>query len=98
MPLRSKVIEKSIHVQKQDYLQRNVLLYIYQSSFRANRFTDTCFSRLTGMILNGSENGKHTGMILIDLQRAFDTLDHLILLDKTNCIDFSDKAIKWFHS
>ena len=82
----------------QDYLQRNKLLYGYQSGFRANHSTDTCLSQLTGMILNGAENGKHTGMILIDLQKAFDTLDHKILLAKLRCIGFSGKTIKWFHS
>ena len=45
------------------------------------------------MILNGAENGKHTGMILIDLQKAFDTSDHKILLDKMKCIGFSDKTM-----
>ena len=47
------------------------------------------------MILNSAENGKHTGMILIYLLKAFDTLDHEILLDKTKCIDYSDKTIKF---
>ena len=37
-------------------------------------------------------------MILIDLRRIFDTLDHTILLHKMECIGFSDKTIKWFHS
>ena len=45
-----------------------------------------------------AENGKHTGMILIDLQKAFETLEHTSLLDKMKCIGFSDKTIKWFHS
>ena len=45
------------------------------------------------MILNNAENGKHAGMILIDLQKAFDTLDLKILLEKRKCISFSDKAI-----
>ena len=50
------------------------------------------------MILNGAENGKHAGMIFIDLQKAFDTLDHTIFLGKMKCIGFSDKTIKWFYS
>ena len=45
LSLISNVIEKSIHDQKQGYLQRNQLLYIYQSGFRANHSTDTCLSR-----------------------------------------------------
>ena len=92
------MIEKSIHYQTQDYLQRNELLYSYQSGFEANHSTDTCLSQLTKMILHGAENGKHTGMILIDLHKAFDALDHKILLDKMKWIGFSDKTLKWFQS
>ena len=43
LPLTSKVIEKSIHDQTQDYFQRNEVLHSYQSGFRANRSTDTVF-------------------------------------------------------
>lgn len=39
-------------------------------------------SQLTVMILNGAGNEKQTGMIFINLQKAFDALDHIILLDK----------------
>ena len=73
LPSISKVIEKSIHYQIQDYLQRNEMQYIYQSGFRANHSTDTCLSRLTDMILNSAENGKYPELILIDLQKVFDT-------------------------
>ena len=76
------------------------MLCSYQSGFRANHSADTCLSQLTDMILNGAENEKkkHTGMILIDLQKAFDPLYHNFLLDKMKCIGFLDKKIKWFHS
>ena len=50
------------------------------------------------MKLKGAENGKYSGMILINPQKAFDTLDHKILLDQMKCMSFSDKTIKWFHS
>ena len=37
-------------------------------------------------------------MILIDLQKAFDTINHEILLKKLEAIGFSDKCIRWFWS
>ena len=44
------------------------------------------------MILNGAENWKQIAMILIYLQKPFDTLDYKILLDKIKCIGFIDKT------
>ena len=70
------------------------MLYSYQSSFGASYSIETCLSQLTDMILNGAENGLHTGLILIDLQKAFNNLDHKLLLGKMmKYIGFSDKAI-----
>ena len=37
-------------------------------------------------------------MILIDLQKSFDTIDHEILLQKLKAIRFSENSIKWFKS
>ena len=39
-----------------------------------------------------------SGMILIDLQKAFDTIDHKILIEKMKCMGFSNDVIKWFES
>ena len=39
-----------------------------------------------------------TGMILIDLQNAFDTIDHDILLKKLSALGFSNNTIGWFKS
>ena len=50
------------------------------------------------MILNGAKNGKDTGMILIDLQKAFNTLDHKKFYWTNEVHPFSDKTMKWFHS
>ena len=40
----------------------------------------------------------YTGMILIDLQKVFDTINHKILLDKLLPIGFSKKPISWYES
>ena len=38
----------------------------------------------------------HTGIILVDLQKAFDTLDHGFLLEKLEYVGFRESVIKWF--
>ena len=49
-------------------------------------------------ILKGFDDSLVTGMILIDLQKAFDTINHDILLKKLSIIGFSDHTVKWFQS
>ena len=92
----SKIIGKSIYYQLQDYLQGNGQLYKYQPSVRANFSADLCLAQLTDFVLTGLDKGMHTGMILIDLQKEFHTLDHKILLEKIICLGFKAPVIKWF--
>ena len=40
----------------------------------------------------------NTGMILMDLQKAFDRLDHKFFLEKMTCLGFKTPVIKWFES
>ena len=57
-----------------------------------------CLSFLADKVLKGFDEGLLTGMILIDLQKAFDTIDHEILLQKLKAMKFSESTIKWFKS
>ena len=94
----SKIIEKNIQNQIQEYLDNNGLLYKYQSGFCANFSADPCLVKLTDIILRGMDKGFHTGMILVNLQKVFGTLDHTVLLQKIECIGFKESVIKWFQS
>ena len=71
-------------------------MYDYQLGFRKNHSTDFCFSFLNDKTLKGFDKGLFTGMILIDLQKVFDKINHEILLGKLYAIGFSEKAIAWF--
>ena len=81
-----------------EYLTDKDILYKYQSGFRKNHSTDTSLSYLTNKILTGFDSGLLTGMILIDLQKAFDTINHDILPKKMASLGFSNHSIKWFQS
>ena len=49
-------------------------------------------------ILKDFDDGLVTGMILIDLQKVFDTINHDMRLKKLSIIGFSDHTVKWFQS
>ena len=98
LPIVSKIIEKVIHNQTMNDLTEKSILYRHQSGFRKNHPTDTSLAYLTDKILTGFHSGLLTGMILIGLQKAFDTINHNILLRKMSALRFSDRSINWFQS
>ena len=68
-------------------------MYNYQSGFRENHSDDLCLFFLDDKILKGFNKGLFKGMILIDLQKVFDTINHEILLGKLHAIGFSEKTV-----
>ena len=98
LPIVSKIFEKVIHEQTMEYLTENNILYKYQSGFRKNHSTDTLLSYLTNKIMTCFDSGLLTGMILIHLKKAFDTINHDILLKKMASLGFSNHSKKWFQS
>ena len=98
LPVISKILEKVIYDQIIEFVTKKNILYKFQSGFRKFHSTDSCLSYLQDKVAKGFDSGLLTGMILIDLQKAFDTIDHKILIEKTKCMGFSNDVIKWFES
>ena len=96
LPLISKIMEKVIHYQTQSFLMDNNILYKYQSGFHGNHSTASCLSYVNNKMIEGFDAGQITGMILIDLQKAFDTIDHKILLDKLTHLGFYSQRSKYY--
>lgn len=94
----SKVVEKVVYDQIETYLDEKKLLYKFQSGFRGRFSTDTCLIHLTDFIKFEMDKGHLIGMVLLDLQKAFDTVDHDILLMKMEALGFSQDVIRWFRS
>ena len=96
MPILPKIIEKVVHNQLIEHLEKHDILYEYQSGFRSKHSVNTCIAHLSNQMLKCFESGKSAGMTLIHLQKAFDTLDHDIILDKMKYLGFALETIDWF--
>ena len=92
----SKVLEKAVYKQLEKFLTSNNLMYEFQSGFRSSYSTDSCLIHLIDHIKSQTAKGLFTGMVLLDLQKAFDTVDHNILGEKLKVIGV--ESVSWFKS
>ena len=98
LPVTSKTIERVVHNQLIKHLEKYEIIFDYQSGFRSKHSVNTCLVQLSNQILKRFEARRSTGMIFIDLQKAFDTFDHQILLKKLKYIGFSTETVRRFES
>ncbi len=96
LSITSKILERAVYTQLEYYLCENRLLYDLQSGFRGNYSTDSCLIYLQDRIRSQTALGLYTGMVLLDLQKAFDTVDHAILCQKLQAIGM--ESVEWFRS
>ena len=80
------------------YLVKNGLLYKLQSAFRKGYSTESALIKLTDQILFNMDNDEVTAMIFVDFRKAFDVVDHQLLLTKLKLYRVSDSALSWFTS
>ena len=98
LPTISKIIERSAHVQLCTYLEQNKLLSQSQFGFGQKRSTSTALVEFTDQILESMDKGRVTGAVFLDLRKAFDTVDHLILVNKLKSLGVAGKSLAWFRS
>ena len=80
LPVFFKILEKVIHDQTMEFITKKKFLYKFQLGFRKFCSTDSYLLYLQDKVAKGFGSGLLTGMILINSQKAFDTIDHKILI------------------
>ena len=78
-------------------MRDNNLLYELQSAFRSGYSTETALIRLTDQILT-MDNDELTGLVFIDFRKAFDVIDHELLLKKLSIYGVCPSSVTWFKS
>ena len=93
-----KIIEKLMHKRLYEFLEVNNILFENQFGFRKNNSTVYALMEITEKIKESIDNNKLGCGIFIDLKKAFDTVNHKILLSKLEHYGIRGNLLSWFES
>ena len=94
----NKIFEKIIYSRLLKFINKTNILYKYQYGFRKNHSTEHALIELVDQIRSSIGENKMTCGIFIDLSKAFDTVNHQILLHKLEHYGIRGKALELFKS
>ena len=97
LPVISKVFEKVVHKQVYDYFVSNNLFFRNQYGYRKYHSTEHAALELVDRIYESLDKGEIPITIFLDLSKAFDTINHSILLEKTSKVWLSFRRAQLVH-
>ena len=98
LPTCSKIIEQTAQKQLASHLERNHLLHPLQSGFRSKHSMASTLLRTVDEWYRSLDSGMMIGVLFLDVAKAFDTVDHSILLSKLPSYGLSSSTINWLTS
>ena len=94
----TKAFEKIVYNKLFNFICNNNILYDHQYGFRKGRSTQQAIITLVDRITKSQDIGNIVITLLIDLKKAFDTIDHRILLRKLYSYRIKGTMFKWIES
>ena len=94
----SKIYERLMHSRIIKFLDQNNSLNDMQYGFRPGRSCEHALLKAQDIILDSLNKRQVSLLLLIDFSKAFDMVEHNILLDKLQHYGIRGTALKWFHS
>ena len=80
-------------------LDANCALDTFQSGFRSNHRTETALVKVVNYLRINADSKKRSVLALVDLNTAFDTVDHDILIDRLeNWVGLTGPVLNWFRT
>jgi retron-type reverse transcriptase len=91
-------LKKIVYAQIYEYLIKYKLIHPNQSGFRSKHSCVTALTKIVDHILKEMDQGNYTGVLLLDFKKAFDMVNHTILLSKLKVYKLDDLSLNWFRS
>ena len=98
LPLPGKIVEKLMHKQLLEYIEINSLITDNQHGFRKEHSCIHSIAQLTDFVGKKMDAGYPTLAAFVDFRKAFDCVQHPILLRKLTRLGLHDSVVKWFSS
>ena len=96
LPVTSKVLEAVVRDQVTSHLQGHNLLSPWQSGFRPGHSTTTTLLHVTSEWYSALDQGFVVGAVFLDIAKAFDTVNHTLLLSRLANLGFDPATCEWF--
>ena len=98
LPTLSKIAERHVRNAVYSFLSENYWIYLRQSGFRLKHSTETALIKIIDDLIFNLDNDRVSGMVLVDYLKAFDMIDHTLLLKKLEVYGLNRDSLQWFTS
>ena len=98
LPTLSKIFERAAVDQLTKYLEENKLLSKHQHAYRRFHSTVTCLVELLNHVYQLIEKKLFVAVISLDLSKAFDSIDHQLILKKLATLGLENSSVRWIES
>ena len=97
LPVFAKIFEKILERNVTKFLNKNDIITPSQFGFRINSSTELAVTTLYDKLLNNLNENKVTLSLFLDLRKAFDSVNHQLLLKKLTVSDFADQFLPYYN-
>ena len=94
----SKLLEKTVYRRVYQFLEKSKQIFPSQYGLRMSHSCENAVSELLSTIIKGKEQGLYTVSLFLDLSKAFDSLEHEMMLKKLESCEICGIALQWFKS